>query len=234
MRLKGLVDEDIANYSKTSMFLIFPDCSFKCDIECGEQVCQNSALAHAPVIDIAKEEICERYITNPMTEAVVLGGLEPFDSAMDLVSFVNCLRRQYQCEDDIVIYTGYTEDEILNGAMLKNVFETICQFGNIIVKYGRFVPGQDSHFDQVLGVNLASLNQYAKRYEKGMLSSFPSKKIILNPDKDVVDAVRAALKENDGYCPCRLEKTADTKCMCKDFREQESGMCHCGLYIKEN
>ena len=43
----------------------------------------------------------------------------------------------------------------------------------------------------------------------------------------------AAIKENDGYCVCTIEKTADTKCMCKEFREQEeSGLCHCGLYKK--
>ena len=41
------------------------------------------------------------------------------------------------------------------------------------------------------------------------------------------------LKENDGYCPCRIEQTPDTKCMCKEFREQtDTGTCHCGLYIK--
>ena len=45
MKLKGLVDEDIVNYHKTSMYLIFPFCSFKCDHECGQKVCQNSSLA---------------------------------------------------------------------------------------------------------------------------------------------------------------------------------------------
>ena len=40
------------------------------------------------------------------------------------------------------------------------------------------------------------------------------------------------LKENDGYCPCRIEKNNDTKCMCKEFREQKSGECHCGLFVK--
>lgn len=46
--------------------------------------------------------------------------------------------------------------------------------------------------------------------------------------KEILDA----LKANDNYCPCRVEKTPDTKCMCKEFREQKSGPCHCGLYIK--
>jgi hypothetical protein len=39
--------------------------------------------------------------------------------------------------------------------------------------------------------------------------------------------------ENGGYCPCAIEKTPDTKCMCKEFREQKtSGPCHCGRYVK--
>lgn len=57
--------------------------------------------------------------------------------------------------------------------------------------------------------------------------------IKLNPDKELVNVVREGLKSKGGYCPCMLEKSEDTKCMCKQFREQESGMCHCGLYIKE-
>lgn len=54
-----------------------------------------------------------------------------------------------------------------------------------------------------------------------------------NPDKKIVSEIRQQLKENDGYCPCMIIKNDDTKCMCKQFREQTNGMCHCGLYIKE-
>ena len=57
-------------------------------------------------------------------------------------------------------------------------------------------------------------------------------KIILNPDEEIVKDIRERLKTNDGYCPCRISKTPDTKCMCKEFREQAEGECHCGLYIK--
>ena len=60
-------------------------------------------------------------------------------------------------------------------------------------------------------------------------------KILINSDADKVVEIRKALKDNDGYCPCRLFKTPDTKCMCKKFRDQiEQGIegeCHCGLYI---
>jgi len=58
-------------------------------------------------------------------------------------------------------------------------------------------------------------------------------KITRNPDKDFVEQILKALKENSNYCPCKIEKTKDTKCMCKEFREQKDGWCHCGLYYKE-
>ena len=57
-------------------------------------------------------------------------------------------------------------------------------------------------------------------------------KIVTNPDIEYAKEVKKQLKSNSGYCPCKLEKTKDTKCMCKEFRDQKSGMCHCGLYIK--
>ena len=62
-------------------------------------------------------------------------------------------------------------------------------------------------------------------------------KIKLNPDKKHVDEIKKKLKENEGYCPCSLVKNEDTRCRCKEFREQinrhEAGMCHCGLWIVE-
>lgn len=62
-------------------------------------------------------------------------------------------------------------------------------------------------------------------------------KIILNSDKNIVKQVKEKLRENNGFCPCRIEKTLDTKCMCKEFRDQiergVAGECHCGLYIAE-
>ena len=167
MKLKGLVDEDIINYKKTSMFLIFPNCSFKCEKECGLKICQNSSLAKMQNIEITPETVCERYLNNPLTNAVVCGGLEPFDSRFDLLSFVNCLRIKNSCLDDIVIYTGYTEEELNNPDFIEQnfIYENLKSYKNIIIKYGRFIPNQESHYDEILGVNLASPNQYAKRLE---------------------------------------------------------------------
>ncbi len=58
-------------------------------------------------------------------------------------------------------------------------------------------------------------------------------RITVNPNKEHVERIRQKLKENDGYCPCQLIKSPDTKCMCKEFLEEtEEGECHCKLYIK--
>ena len=45
-------------------------------------------------------------------------------------------------------------------------------------------------------------------------------KIIFNPDAETVARLREGLRRKDGYCPCRLQKTEDNICMCREFREQ--------------
>lgn len=62
-------------------------------------------------------------------------------------------------------------------------------------------------------------------------------KITLNPDKEVVKTVKEGLKRTGGYCPCRIQRTEEYKCMCKEFKEQIAdpdfeGFCHCMLYYK--
>lgn len=62
-------------------------------------------------------------------------------------------------------------------------------------------------------------------------------KITLNPDKEVVKIIKEGLLKKGGYCPCKMGKDEDIKCMCKEFREQIAdpefeGFCHCMLYYK--
>lgn len=160
MKLKGIVEEDFVQYKKPSMFLIFPKCSFKCDKECGRPICQNGALANSEEIEIdIKQDIIWKYMDNPITEAIVCGGLEPFDSWEDLKCLIMNLR--YYTPDDIVIYTGYREYEVS-----REKIEWLELYGNIIIKFGRFIPDQPNRYDEILGVNLASNNQYAKRLKE--------------------------------------------------------------------
>ena len=57
-------------------------------------------------------------------------------------------------------------------------------------------------------------------------------KIEINPDAELVKEIRTAVRANGGYCPCQLEKTERTKCVCLNFLEGEDEWCHCGLYRK--
>ena len=157
MIIKGLIDEDFVNYKEPSMFIAFPNCTFKCEKDCGKRVCQNGTLTSAQSITVNEHDIIERYINNSITSAIVLGGLEPFDSFPELANFIRTFRLRYHCNDTIVIYTGYTETEI------EEDIESLSIYTNIIVKFGRFIPNQEPHYDEVLGVMLSSNNQYAKR-----------------------------------------------------------------------
>ena len=168
MKIINIIDEDLVNYKVCSMYVVFPNCSFKCDKECGKNVCQNSPLISAPVLEIGTAEICERYKDNSLSHALVLAGLEPFDSPYDLLSLIDCFRNKYEIKDDIIIYTGYTEEELAEGnssysKVLKSLYENVLGYKNIIIKFGRYIPNDAPHFDEVLGVNLASNNQYAKK-----------------------------------------------------------------------
>lgn len=58
-------------------------------------------------------------------------------------------------------------------------------------------------------------------------------KVRLNDDAELVAEIRESIKKNFGFCPCKIQRNENTKCPCKEFREQESGECHCGLYVKE-
>ncbi len=155
MIIKGLTDEDFVNYKVPSMVIITSFCSFKCDKESGIECCQNSSLAKQKSRDISDEIIIERYIRNPITKAIVMAGLEPFDQFGEVCEFIETFRSK--CDDDIVIYTGYNKDEI------QSYVSELSKFSNIIIKYGRFIPDQPRHYDEVLGVYLASPNQYAER-----------------------------------------------------------------------
>ena len=156
MVIKGLLDEDFVNYKKPSMVIMFPSCSWKCEKDCGKRVCQNGALANAPNIEIEPEAIVKRYMSNPLTSAVVIAGLEPFDDYRDLTELISHFRFA-KCTDDIVIYTGYTEAELKGNALLFD----LQKYAPIIIKVGRYVPNQQPHYDDLLGVRLASDNQYA-------------------------------------------------------------------------
>lgn len=156
MIVKEIRDEDFTSYKKPSMVIGFPSCTFKCERECGQKMCQNSALVTAPDIEISVKDIIDRYLQNPITKSIIMAGLEPMDSWSDMVNLIDEFRKH--TEDEIIIYTGYKMEEIC-----KKTYWLGNKYKNIIFKFGRFIPNQQPRYDQILGINLASNNQYAER-----------------------------------------------------------------------
>lgn len=157
IELKGIVFEDFVNYKVPNMFLITNKCDWKCCIEAREPItlCQNSEIAQLESKQYLNLNICDAYTRNNISQAIVIGGLEPMIQFKEIYNLIRDLRQI--TDDDIVIYTGYDKQEI------KDKVERLKEFENIIIKFGRFVPNQEPHFDAVLGVNLASDNQYGEK-----------------------------------------------------------------------
>jgi len=155
MLVRGIVDEDFVNYKEPCMFISTAFCTFKCEQESGIKCCQNHGLSDSTIINVKIGETVDRYISNPITKAVCFGGLEPIEQFDDVMDFIAKLRSR-DCNDTVIIYTGFYKNEI------EPQIEALGKFPNIIVKFGRYVPNQGSHRDELLGVNLASPNQYAE------------------------------------------------------------------------
>lgn len=154
MLIKGIIDCDLINYKEPCLTIETPKCSFKCDKECGMQVCQNSSLASTPAINISNENIIKYFNDNPITKAICFQGLEPFDTFEDMLSFIETFRKNHN--DFIIIYTGYNKEEI------QEKINKIKEYKNIIIKFGRFIPNQKNKYDDVLEITLSSDNQYAE------------------------------------------------------------------------
>ena len=154
MLVKNIVEEDFVNYKLPSMFIATCFCDWKCCIEqnLDISICQNASISKQRNILISDSEIYERYISNPITKAIVIGGLEPIMQFEEIYDLIKCFRDN-NCKDTFVIYTGYNENEILNQ------IDRLKKFENIILKIGRYRPNNKSHYDDILGINLVSDNQ---------------------------------------------------------------------------
>ena len=153
------ITENFQDYRKPSLFIGVCYCDWKCCNEAGipKEICQNYKIRHQKNIKISFEKILKMYTENLLVESIVIGGLEPFNQINEVYSLIKYLRKYLK--DDIVIYTGYYPNEID-----KEVLKSITDFGNIIIKFGRYIPDSKSRYDDVLGVTLVSENQFAIRY----------------------------------------------------------------------
>lgn len=156
MKTFGIIEEDFTNYKLPCMFISTTTCTFKCEKEAGIKCCQNSHLINKIPLDISFEMLYNIYINNPITKAIVVGGFEPFDQFEELHNLIHYFREN-NCEDEFIIYTGYYPEEIEGYVYFLKMFK------NIIIKFGRYIPNRNNKYDEILGVTLASDNQFARK-----------------------------------------------------------------------
>ena len=154
-----VIQEDFVN-NKDCTFTIESgvSCTFKCDKECNTQVCQNFALTKESIITTSIDTLINKYMSQSLAKSITFQGLEPLDNLKQLLWFIYYFRKV--CKDPIYIWTGYTKDECKDLIFLIN---NKMHWENIIIKFGRFIPNHQPHYDDILGVMLSSDNQYAER-----------------------------------------------------------------------
>lgn len=157
MRVKDILPEDFINYKLPSMFISTCFCDYKCCTELGLDigVCQNAPLAQSDSIEIPDQTIYEHFVNNPITKAVVIGGMEPIIQINEVIDLIKFFRNKGE-NCPFIIYTGYYPNEI------PKQLDRLKQYKNIIIKFGRYIPNSKPKYDEIIGVSLASSNQYAE------------------------------------------------------------------------
>lgn len=155
MYLKQIIDESFGDYKECSMLLVTPSCKWKCE------GCQNKHLDLLPTKNFPNGLIWKRFLKNPLSSAIVIGGLEPFDDVIDICQFIVVGSSVFSMKAPLIIYTGYTPDE-LDWEKLQGAFSFYQ--GPIYVKYGRYISGREKVYSDDLGVWLASNNQFVVQY----------------------------------------------------------------------
>jgi organic radical activating enzyme len=163
MLVRKIIRDDNVNYKRTALFVGIGDCDWKCCKEAGmnASMCQNSELAKVSAWKMTANECLDVVVHRKSFEqSVVIGGLEPFRDMNSLLELCRAVSSRCEFVDwDVVIYTGYYYNEIVEEVEL--IKESV---GNhrLIIKFGRYDPALPPVKDSILGVELASSNQYAK------------------------------------------------------------------------
>lgn len=146
---------DVVNYIRPTFNVAS---GITCTFKCGKDLCQNCELTKQKKITLDISDIIVKYDKQILAKSITFQGLEPLDNMNQLLWFIYDFRENHK--DDIILWTGYTKEEC---ADLIYLIKEKMKWDNIIIKFGRFIPNQKPHYDEILGVNLASDNQYAEK-----------------------------------------------------------------------
>lgn len=153
IRLKDVV-EVFQDYKKSALLLCCISCDWKCCIEAGisNDVCQNHNIAKQGEARLPFDVILNR-VNSSLTDAIIFGGLEPLLQTKEVCGLIEYLR-ECGVKKDILVYTGYYLEEIDSGVLER------LKKCHVILKCGRYIPNKPKKFDKILGITLASDNQY--------------------------------------------------------------------------
>ena len=167
IKLVDVKTDNMTDYKKTSLLLVFPMCSGKC----GEK-CQNyHMIGKTKTKNFKIKSIIELYNNLKQHQAIVCAGLEPFDTFDDLYNIFEAFLSNIK-PVDFVIYTGYTYDELHKTKqiddLLKCFYKHLNISKNLIIKFGRYNEDQscNSYISKILGVKLATGNQHVIKFSK--------------------------------------------------------------------
>lgn len=135
------------------MLIATHSCCFKClkEQNLPISICQNSHLLESQIKESSIEELINTYDKNILQESVVFAGLEPMLQFKEVYNFIEIFRKNHN--DDIVIFTGYYEQEI------QEEINLLKEFSNIYLKVGRFLFNDKPIYDNIGKITLASSNQ---------------------------------------------------------------------------
>lgn len=128
-------------------------CEWKCK-ECINKKHKDEYVISFPTIG----EIIEQYQRNILASTIIFAGLEPLDSIPNLTLIIDHFRQV--TNDTIIIYTGYEIDEMTSNSDGLWLFHELKSYGNILIKFGRYIKDRPKVFNEILGIDLASDNQW--------------------------------------------------------------------------
>lgn len=137
------------DFKEVGILLASPVCYNNC------KNCQNEHLKNKKPVVYCVEELINEIKNNKFVKSVIFGGLDCFDSFDETFNFISKFRKV--SKEDVVLYTGKTED------CLHEKLKLLKQFENIYVKFGEYIENSNSIFDEVGGIWLSSSNQYFKK-----------------------------------------------------------------------
>ena len=153
IRVKDVV-EVFQDYKKSALLFSCCFCDWKCCKEAGIpiSVCQNQSICSQRTITLSFESVL-RMVNNSITDAIIFGGLEPFEQIDEVVRCIEYLRFNFVSKP-VIIYTGFYPEEINENTLDR------LSLSHVILKCGRYIPNLPPVYDEVLGITLASNNQY--------------------------------------------------------------------------